>query len=112
MGNMPKIKFITLEKLLEMRVNNQDFKLVEVLPEENFAEGHIPGAINLPLDKLRVLAKGRLDKAGTILVYCGSYHCQMSTKATKLLLSIGYGKVLDFKAGKEGWVKAGLELEK
>ena len=106
------MKFITLEQLLEMRANNQDFKLVEVLPNESFAEGHIPEAINLPLANLRKLANEHLEKNKTIVVYCASYHCQASTKAAKLLLSMGYGKVLDFKAGKEGWIKAGLDMEK
>ena len=109
---MQKVKLITLEQLLEMRVNGEDFKLVEVLTEEDFAKGHIPGAINLPLANLRNLAKERLDKGDTIVVYCADYSCQASTSAAKILLMMGYVKTLDFKAGKEGWAKAGLELEK
>jgi len=41
---MPKIKFITLENLLEMFANKEKFRLVEVLSEEDFKNGHIPGA--------------------------------------------------------------------
>jgi len=109
---MQKVKFITLEQLLEMRVNGEDFKLVEVLAKEDYDNGHIPGAINLPLTELRNLARERLDKGETIVTYCADYACQASTSAAKILLMMGYGKTLDFKAGKEGWVKAGFELEK
>ena len=109
---MQKVKFITLEQLLEMRANGEAFKLVEVLSAEDFAKGHVPGAINLPLTNLRNLAKEHLDKNEPIVVYCLSYHCQASTNAARLLLMMGYSRTLDFKAGKEGWVKAGLELEK
>ena len=108
---LPKVKFITIENLLEMKTNNEKFKLIEVLPEEEFEKGHIPGAINLPLDNLETLAKSRLKKNDKIVVYCGSYACQASTKAATTLLKMGYKKTLDFKAGKKGWLHTGLALE-
>jgi len=123
---MTKFKFIPIETLLEMSENNEDFKLIEVLPEEGFKKGHIPGAINMPLDKLEMLAKERLPKDNLIersaegvasntrsvpiVVYCASYSCQASSKGARMLMEMGYENVLDFKAGKKGWVAAGLEL--
>lgn len=95
-----------------MKANNKKFKLVEVLPEEEFKNGHIPGAVNLPLDKLETLAKQHLRKADTIVVYCGSYQCQASTNAARTLLNMGFRKTLDYKAGKKGWLHTGFELEK
>ncbi len=109
---LPKIKFITIENLLEMRANNEKFKLVDVLPEEEFQEGHIPGAINIPLEKLSTNAKDHLKKSDKIVVYCAKYACQASTKAATTLLKMGYKKTLDFKAGKRGWLHTGLDLEK
>ena len=108
---MAKIKFITIEQLLEMMTNNQKFKLVEVLDEENFKSGHIPGAINLPIDKLKNLAPKHLKKTDTIVVYCASYACHASTGAAEILLKMGYNKTLDFKGSKKLWVDSGLELE-
>jgi len=109
---MVRIRFISLDQLLEMKTNNDKFKLVEVLNEENFREGHIPDAINLPIDKLSELAKKYLKKTDTIVVYCASYACHASTKAAEMLLRMGYKKTFDFKASKKGWTDAGLELEK
>jgi len=109
---MPRTVLITIEGLLEMMINRDKFKLIDVLSEKDYKSGHIPGAINLPVDNLETLAQEHLEKADTIVVYCGGYSCQASTRATKKLLEMGYEKTLDFKAGKRGWVHAGLELEK
>jgi len=106
------VKFITIEDLLEMSANNQMFKLVEVLSEEDYKSGHIPGAICLPLDQLSALAKQRLKKTDSIVVYCASYQCHASTNAARALLKMGYKKTVDFKAGKKGWLHAGFELER
>jgi len=109
---MGKLKFITVESLLEMVANNDDFKLVEVLSDDSFKNGHIPGAINLPVDKLDESAKSHLKKSDTIVVYCASYSCHASTNAAQALLEMGYKNVLDFKGGKKLWTDLGLEFEK
>ncbi len=107
-----RVKLITTEGVLEMLANKQKFKLVEVLPEEEFRNGHIPGAINLPLDGLQGLARKCLRKTDTIVVYCLNYQCKASTNAARTLLGMRYTKTLDYKAGKKGWLHAGFELEK
>lgn len=108
---MKRVKFISMEQLLEMMENNDKFKLVEVLSEDSYKDGHIPNAINIPVDRLEKEAR-KLKKTETIVVYCASYTCHASTNAAKILLNMGYSKVLDFKASKKAWVDAGFELEK
>jgi len=110
---MGKLIFITIERLLEMQANEEKFKLVEVLPEQVYNEGHIPGAINIPLDSnFESLVEKYLEKKDIIVVYCASYGCQASTKAAEKLLEMGYENTLDFKAGKRWWKHSGLVLEK
>lgn len=109
---MSKLKTITLEKLLEMKKNNEDFKLVEVLKPKAYKKGHIPGAINIPAGELGERAQKELDIDDTIVVYCSSYTCNASPSAAKKLSSMGYENVYDFSAGKTGWKNAGFELEK
>ena len=109
---MKRIKFIAIEQLLEMMENKDKFKLVEVLGEDSYKDGHISNAINIPVDKLEKEAGKKLKKTGTIVVYCASYHCPASTNAAKILLKMGYSKTFDFKGSKKAWVDAGLELEK
>lgn len=108
---MTKIKTITIEKLLEMKHNKENFKLVEVLSKKAYNKGHIPGAISIPAGELSERASQELDKDETIVVYCSSYSCNASPSAAKKLTSMGYKNVYDFSAGKAGWENAGLELE-
>ena len=109
---MAKVKFVPIESLLEMQENNEDFKLVEVLKEQSYKEGHIPGAINIPVDNLKDEAPKQLKKTDKIIVYCASYQCHASTNAAKTLLARGYNDTVDFKGGKKTWVDAGFELER
>ena len=95
-----------------MKANNEMVTLVDVLSEESFKAGHIPGALNIPLGSLESLAERYLNKKDTIVVYCGSYSCQASTKAARKLLEMGYENTFDFKAGKRGWQHTGLGLDK
>ncbi len=45
-------------------------QLVEVLPEDEFAEAHLPGAINIPLKTLTAKTTASLDKGRAVIVYC------------------------------------------
>jgi rhodanese-related sulfurtransferase len=44
--------------------------LLEVLPEEEYREQHIRGALNVPLKKLDAGAVSALDRARPVVVYC------------------------------------------
>lgn len=110
--DMSKLRFITLETLLEMKENKESFTLADALPEASYREGHIPGAINLPAGTIAKLAKNTLDKKTMIITYCGSYACHASTIAARKLLDLGYENVADFKGGKKAWQNAGLEFER
>src|SRR6266540_653928 len=51
----------------------ENFHLVEALSEADFEKAHLPGAVNLPADRVRELAPRVLpDKGAEIIVYCGS----------------------------------------
>jgi rhodanese-related sulfurtransferase len=60
---------IGLEKLQELLATGA--QLVEVLPAEDYAKAHLPGAINLPLRDLdeRTVADA-LDSSRPVVVYC------------------------------------------
>jgi len=116
---MPKLKLITLETLLEMMENEEDFKLVETLSPESFSSGHIPGAVNIPTPRELTSKQMRaeavrlgINKTDVVVTYCASYTCVASTRAARLLLEAGFINVLDFKASKKGWVDAGFELKR
>ena len=45
-------------------------QLVEVLPASEYAEDHLPGAVNLPLRRLEQQATEVLDRHRAVVVYC------------------------------------------
>ncbi len=47
-----------------------DAQLVEVLPEPEYREEHLPGAINLPLKRLDATTAAVLDRRRAVIVYC------------------------------------------
>ena len=48
-------------------------QLVEVLPADEYADEHLPGAINIPLKLLDANTAGQLDPARPVIVYCYDY---------------------------------------
>jgi len=52
------------------RLIDDDVQLVDVLGADEFADDHLPGAVNLPLRKLESEATRVLDPTRPVLVYC------------------------------------------
>jgi len=102
------VQTIDREDLSE-RLENESVTLVDVLSEEQYADEHIPGSINIPLDQLEDRAEDELDRDEDIVVYCASTSCQASPKAWKLLDRMGYETVWDYEEGLKGWREAGNE---
>ena len=48
-------------------------QLIEVLPEAEYEEEHLSGAINIPLKQMTEEAVGRLDRDRAVIVYCWDY---------------------------------------
>ncbi|HVS80490.1 MAG TPA: rhodanese-like domain-containing protein [Pyrinomonadaceae bacterium] len=59
---------------LKQKIDRKDvFLLVETLPATAYHHNHLPGAINLPPDKVTTLASRILpDRSAEIVVYCAS----------------------------------------
>ncbi len=87
-------------------------QLVEVLPEDEYAEEHLPGAIHLPLKSLSAETAGRLEKTKPVIVYCWDALCDMSPRAAWHLEQLGFRVVYDYTTGKADWIAAGLPSER
>jgi rhodanese-related sulfurtransferase len=59
---------IDLEQLQELR--ERGAQLVEVLPAAEYADEHLPGAVNIPLKQLDATSAARLDPDRPVVVYC------------------------------------------
>ena len=58
----------SLDKLQELV--KAGAQLVEVLPEAEYTEAHLPGAINIPLKQLDAHSSGVLARDRPVVVYC------------------------------------------
>lgn len=101
-----KIAYQQLRQLLD-----QDAQLVEVLPPEEYAEEHLPGAINIPLKQLDGASTAQLDRQRPVIVYCWDYLCDMSPRAAARLDSLGFAKVYDYAPSKVDYLARGLPRE-
>ena len=83
--------------------------VLDVRPEDEFALGHLPGALNIPLGKLEHrLAELPSDRE--IIAYCRGPYCVLSFEAVAELRARGF-KVRRFEAGFPEWKAAGLPIE-
>lgn len=110
MNNMPKINMVTLEFVLEKMENKVPIQIVEALSPEEYNDGHLPGAVNIPQKEVSERAKDLLEKEKPVIVYCAGYSCHSSTIVSTKLMELGYSEVYDFKGGKSVWKNAGLDL--
>ena len=109
---MKRINFISKVQLLEKMENKDDFVLVEVLDEDQYEKKHLPGAVNIPVNKIKERAKKEiLDKEKEIVVYCADFNCHASTSAAEKLEEMEYKNVMDFAGGKKEWEKAELPMK-
>jgi rhodanese-related sulfurtransferase len=109
MSTVPAITRHELEAKLEA---GDDLVVVEALGPTYYDEGHLPGARNLPHDRVDELAGAVLpDKDGFVVVYCSNTACQNSVVASRRLVELGYTHVHEYVEGKQDWIEAGLPLE-
>lgn len=73
---------------LQARLQNGDVIVLDVRPEGEYAEGHIPGAINIPLEDLRTRLS-ELPRDQDIVAYCRGPYCRLSVDAVAALKSVG-----------------------
>lgn len=90
---------------VEAALKQPGVQVIDVRTEGEFQMGHIPGAINVPVDRLEATAAS-WDRAGTYVVYCATG--ARSATAVESMKSMGFTNIKHFNAGVQAW---GGELE-
>ena len=95
-----KFKNITPDEAAEMMATESGYVIVDVRGKEEYDKGHIPGAINVPIDSLKQDIRNNeaipelADKKKVYMIYCRSG--RRSNEAAKLLSSFGYKHIYEF----------------
>lgn len=84
-------------------------QVIDVRTPEEFADGHIAGAVNIPIQSPDFGTQvARLDPAGTYAVYCRSGN--RSQPAVAAMLDAGITNIYELESGTKGWTSAGQPL--
>jgi rhodanese-related sulfurtransferase len=101
---------VNIDQLTRL-VNQQNAQLVDIRSKEEFAQGHIVNAINMPLADISA-GKTKLDKLKKkpVVVYCQVG--RTSQTASKLLTDAGIEQVFNLQGGINAWTSEKLPLSK
>lgn len=104
-----RLKAISHEELMT-KVTNGEAVAIDVRPTSEFDEGHLPGAVSVPLEELeKRLAE--LPPEGEIVALCRGRYCILADKAVSILRENGF-TARRARDGVVDWEQAGQELEK
>jgi glyoxylase-like metal-dependent hydrolase (beta-lactamase superfamily II)/rhodanese-related sulfurtransferase len=99
---------ITVDELRARRDEDPGLVVLDVRRPGEYAAGHVPGAVLIPLDRLEAEA-ARLEPARRLAVVCaGGYR---SSAAASLLLRLGSSELANVVGGTAAWIAAGLPVE-
>lgn len=84
--------------------------VLDVRPAEEFVAGHLPGALNVPVDRLEAYLS-KLPKRKEVIAYCRGPYCLMSFEAVAKLRKRGF-KAKRLADGYPEWRAAGLPVER
>lgn len=103
-----KLTPISREDLLA-HLTDGNVTLLDVRPEHEFNQGHLPGALNISIEKLAEQLS-QLPKGMEIVAYCRGPYCLLSLDAIELLTAQGF-KIRRLEEGFPEWKAAGLQIE-
>jgi len=80
---------------------------------EDYAEGHVPGALNLPayeFDTRFPEIADRVEEAQSIIVYCDGVECSDSIHVAERLVEYGFSHFAVFESGWRAWAESGAPV--
>ncbi len=105
----PEAPSIAPSELSARRASGEAPVVIDVRTPEEYAAGHIPGALNIPFDQVAQRISEVEAPHGVAL------YCMVGPRARKgesALLSAGYTSVLHLEGGLAAWQAAGLPVER
>ena len=103
------LEAVTLDELLS-RMKSRNVVLLDVRPEGEYQNGHIPGAINIPAEALEKRLK-ELKKNKEYIAYCRGPFCVYADEAVSILSKKGF-KARRLTDGFPDWALKGLPVDR
>lgn len=108
------VPFVELRRLMERsETEPAALVLIDARAPEAFADGHLPGAVNLQITDFPKQGRrdARIDAFRHIIVYGQGPGSAGAEAMVKRLWCVGYNRIRLFDEGVDGWVGVGLDLE-
>lgn len=111
---IPGTSRVTAEELVELISSTPDLVIIDARRNEEFAKGHIEGAVvMLDTDMTPEMLGSKVkNKETPVVFYCNGERCVRSTNAAKKAVSWGYHRVYWFRGGWQEWSKKGLPISR
>ena len=94
-GSANSYRQISMDEAVKMMKNEKNYIILDVRRPDEYAKGHIPGAINVPNEEIGTEEIPELpDQSQLILVYCRSG--RRSKEASEKLVKLGYTNIVEF----------------
>jgi rhodanese-related sulfurtransferase/DNA-binding transcriptional ArsR family regulator len=94
---------------LAERLRRGEVTVLDVRPEDEFRSGHIPGALSLPLGRLRTELH-KVPSGVEVVAYCRGPYCVLAVEAAAFLREHGV-RVRRLDVGLPDWERRGLAVE-
>lgn len=107
-GEKRRIEQVPVVEVNELTRSDSSRQIVDVRRPGEFANGHAPGALNIPLDRL-AMEVDKLNPSVPTYVICQSGF--RSSLGTSLLENAGFKKLYNVAGGTKAWLEAGLKAE-
>jgi rhodanese-related sulfurtransferase len=91
------------------RIQNNDVIVLDVRPESEYSQSHIPHSLSIPLKQLNEKIK-ELPNDIDVVAYCRGPYCVLSPEAVSILKKAGI-KAIRLEEGLPEWKQAGLPVE-
>jgi rhodanese-related sulfurtransferase/DNA-binding MarR family transcriptional regulator len=108
LGSRDELKPVTREELTRRLRDGDDLVVLDVRPAAEYAAGHLPGAISIPVGELR-RRLAELPGEREIVAYCRGPYCAFAHEAVGLLREEGYA-ARRLEDGLPEWQAAGLAV--
>ena len=94
-----------------LKAENKDWLIIDVRSAEEFADGHVPGAINIAHTEIaEQLPSIIAHQNKPVVLYCRSGY--RARKAANVLSENNFSDIRHLEGDMKGWLEAGLTVEK